>query len=91
MHLLSASTQVLGGRQRRPSYWFESRSYYFRKNHGWLYGQLANVTWLAGFASWRLRRIVQGKPDSDPPNLLWDFVRFNFFGGERRSASRQIP
>ena len=31
-----------------------------------------------GFASWRLRRRVQRKPDPDPPGLLGDFVRYNF-------------
>jgi hypothetical protein len=91
MHVLSAATQVLEGRNRRPWYWFQSRNHYFRKNHGELYRLLANVIWTLGFASWRVRRIVQRKPDPDPPHLLRDFVRFSFFDGARRSGQRQLP
>jgi hypothetical protein len=29
-----------------------------------------------------MRRIVQRKPDRDPPHMLWDFLRYN------RSPSR---
>jgi hypothetical protein len=64
--------------RRRPRYWFESRSRYFRKNHGPIYKLLADVAWASGFALWRLRRRLQRKPDPDPPGLLWDFVRYNF-------------
>ncbi len=60
--------------RRRPRYWFESRSRYFVKNHGRLYAACADAAWIVGFALWRIRRIVQGKPDKDPPHMLWDFV-----------------
>ena len=68
--------------QRKPQYWFESRRRYFIKNHGWLYAVLADVMWSVGFVGWRIRRLIQGKPDQDPPMFLWDFIRnsvlFNF-------------
>ncbi|HAA26620.1 MAG TPA: glycosyl transferase family 2, partial [Cyanobacteria bacterium UBA8553] len=48
---------------------------YFLKNYGWLNAALADVVWALGFAVWRLRRVLQGKPDNDPPNLLEDFLR----------------
>jgi hypothetical protein len=42
----------------------------------------ANVAWASAYATYRLRRIIQRKPDTDPAGLLWDFVKYNFsFGG----------
>lgn len=66
--------------KRVPKYWFESRRRYFVKNHGSIYRRTADLAWASGFATWRLRRLVQRKPDNDPPHLLWDFLKFNFTG-----------
>ena len=44
---------------------------------------LADLAWSLGHASYRLRRLVQRKPDTDPQWLLWDFIRFNFLLAER--------
>lgn len=66
--------------KRRPAYWFASRRRYFLKNHGRAYLTAANILWLVGHASWRLRRLIQRKPDTDPPLMMWDFVRYNFLG-----------
>jgi GT2 family glycosyltransferase len=74
----SGVTDVKKPARRMPRYWFESRRRYFQRNHGWFYERLADVAWVAGFSLWRLRRRIQRKPDSDPPSLLWDFIRFNF-------------
>ncbi len=60
--------------QRLPKYWFDSRRRYFIKNHGWIYTALTDVFWASSFALWRLRRIIQRKPDRDPPKLLSDFL-----------------
>jgi hypothetical protein len=79
VHVLSAATKVLTGERRRPPYWFESRKHYFVKNHGRVYAFLSSLVWALGYATWRLRRLIQRKPDTDPPHLLWDFVRFTFF------------
>ncbi len=65
-----------------PRYWFDSRRRYFLKNHGRLYLGLADVGWLAGYLLWQCRRVLQRKPSNDPPGLLWDFIRFNFFPQE---------
>ncbi|HIK30406.1 MAG TPA: glycosyltransferase family 2 protein [Oscillatoriales cyanobacterium M59_W2019_021] len=61
--------------QRFPAYRLQSRRRYFVKNYGWLYAAVADVLWIGGFALWRLRRAIQCKPDTDPPYLLWDFIR----------------
>ena len=79
-HIGSVSTGMKERSRRMPEFWFASRRYYFRKNHGRLYLVAANLLWVIGFASWRLRRRLQQKPDLDPPRLLGDFVRYNLLG-----------
>ena len=77
VHLVGQVSGLVNGRRptRRPAYWFESRRRYFLKHLGWFRLLLADVTFAIGFAFWRFRRPLQGKPDFDPPYLLWDFIR----------------
>jgi GT2 family glycosyltransferase len=67
--------------KRLPQYWFDSRRRYFLKNYGWLSAFLADTAWILGYLLWLLRRVVQGKPDNDPPYLLQDFLRNSVFRG----------
>ena len=60
-----------------------ARRRYFLNNHGRLATVLADLAWSLGHASYRLRRLVQRKPDTDPQWLLWDFIRFNFLLAQR--------
>ena len=76
VHFPGSSTSVTNTKappKRRPRYWFDSRRRYFVKNYGWLYAVLSDAVWLFGFSLWRMRRVVQCKPDNDPPKLLGDF------------------
>ena len=76
VHLVGQSSGVTNTKmspQRLPSYWFDSRRRYFLKNHGWFYTAVTDLVWLLSFALWRCRRVLQGKPDNDPPHLLGDF------------------
>lgn len=59
--------------KRRPTYWFDSRRRFFVKNYGWAYAILTEAAWIVGFVLWRVRRVIQQKPDLDPPNFLSDF------------------
>lgn len=59
-------------RQRVPIYWFQSRRHYFLKNFGWIGSLIADLAFTAGYGSWRLRRFLQRKSDSDPPRMLID-------------------
>jgi GT2 family glycosyltransferase len=70
--------------KRLPTYWFDSRRRYFLKNYGWLYAALTDVIWILGFTIWRWRRVVQRKPDDDPPKLWSDFLLNSIFlkGGQ---------
>jgi hypothetical protein len=81
MHIAGQSTGVTcsGPPKRLPQYWFDSRRRYFIKNHGLLYAALADTVWFLGFALWRLRRLIQRKPDGDPPKMLNDFLLNSVF------------
>ena len=81
LHLVGQSSDVTSAAaptRRRPRYWFEARRLYFLTHHGRLRTVVANVLHVAAFACYRLRRLVQRKPDEDPRLLLWDLVRYNF-------------
>jgi hypothetical protein len=90
IHLEGASTGIKATTvKRRPAYWFEARRRFFLKNYGALYTALVDAAYLAGFALWRLRRLVQGKPDTDPPHMLADSLRHSVFATGFRV--REVP
>jgi N-acetylglucosaminyl-diphospho-decaprenol L-rhamnosyltransferase len=78
VHLVGRSTGVTVRQNppRRPRYWWESRYRFFTRNYGRLYTFATDLIWMAAYATWRLRRRVQRKPDNDPPHMLADFLRF---------------
>ncbi|MBF2026925.1 MAG: glycosyltransferase family 2 protein [Oscillatoriales cyanobacterium C42_A2020_001] len=86
MHILGQSTGVTAKNQapkRLPQYWYDSRRRYFLKNHGWFYAAVADASWLVGYGLWRIRRVLQRKPDGDPPKMLRDsFYNSVFFKHE---------
>jgi GT2 family glycosyltransferase len=78
MHIAGQSTGVTvrnSSPKRLPAYWFDSRRRYFIKNYGWFYASITDIIWIISFSTWCVRRIVQRKPDRDPPYFLWDFMR----------------
>lgn len=75
----SGVTDPTRRRKRRPAYWFESRRRYFVKNFGRTYAAAADAAFMASFATWRARRKVQGKPDTDPDRMLGDFAQHSVF------------
>ena len=82
MHILGQSTGVTATNQapkRLPQYWYDSRRRYFLKNHGWFYTALVDIGWLSGYSLWRVRRVLQQKPDTDPPKMLQDTFRNSVF------------
>ena len=86
VHLVGQSSGVTRAgeeRKRRPRYWFEARNRYFMANHGRAKALAADVTHTLAYASYRLRRLVQRKPDNDPKWMLWDFIRYNFLPVKR--------
>lgn len=76
IHLEGGSTGISGRiHKRRPQYWFQARRRFFLKHYGPLRTALVDAAFISGFAMWRVRRRLQGKPDSDPPDMLSDFIR----------------
>jgi GT2 family glycosyltransferase len=94
VHLVGQSSGVTDPNKpakRLPTYWFDSRRRYFIKNYGLVYTALTDVSWASGFAAWRVRRVLQGKPDSDPPKFLRDFVLNSvFFKGGKIEKSKNF-
>lgn len=79
-HLSGATTGISASRlKRRPDYLFQARRRFWLKNHGALYAAFVDAAFITGFALWRLRRLLTGKPDQDPPKFLWDSVRHSVF------------
>lgn len=77
MHLSGQSTGVTGEgsmTRRLPAYWFQSRRRYFTKNHGLVYGMVADLAWIVSHCLWRARCALQGKPVEQHPHLLRDFL-----------------
>ncbi|MBX3707318.1 MAG: glycosyltransferase family 2 protein [Pseudomonadales bacterium] len=85
-HVGSASTGLQRLNRRRAPYWFESRSRYFRRHHGYLYLALSNLVWVPTYMLWRLRVRIQRLGDTDPPRLLLDFIWHGL-----RSLTRSEP
>lgn len=82
IHVQAAATELVGPKSKgkqRPTYWFESRRRYFVKHHGPAYAMAADAFWATGYLTWRVRRILQRKPDPDPPKLLRDFILNSVF------------
>ena len=78
IHYVGASTGISDLRKkapRRPTYWFESRRWFYLKHHGLLYLLLADLLWMTAFLNWRLRRWLLKREDLDPPYFLKDFFR----------------
>jgi hypothetical protein len=79
IHLVAQASDIHAVRKRRPGYWFDSRRRYLLKHLGKLRTTLADAGWLAGYATWRVRRVIQRKPDLDPVGLLGDFAKNTVF------------
>jgi hypothetical protein len=82
-HVGSATTGLQDKSRRTPGFWFDSRSHYFRKNHGAPYLAASNVAHAAGIFTWRVRRRIQRKPETHAPHYLVDFVRHSWGSGRR--------
>jgi N-acetylglucosaminyl-diphospho-decaprenol L-rhamnosyltransferase len=82
MHLAGQSTQVTGAiskSKRIPPYLFEARRRYFLKNYGPFYAALVDAGCIAGLLLWRLRVVLTGREDTDPPHRLGDTIRQSVF------------
>ncbi|MGB7318943.1 MAG: glycosyltransferase family 2 protein [Planktotalea sp.] len=76
---------------RMPQYWFDSRLHYFTKNHGWLYALLAVKAHVVGGLLWRVRRLLQGKPQADPDHFLRDLIVHDTRNLLSRPRAAKVP
>lgn len=72
-HIGSVSTGM-GTWKRTPTYWFESRWYYYSKNYGRAYAITATLFNAMGTSLWRLRRMIERKPNTDARRFVRDLV-----------------
>lgn len=93
VHLVGQASGLNAAQQnkRRAPYWFEARRRYFLKHLGRTRTLLADTAFMAGFATWRLRRRVQRKPDGDPERFLSDFARHSVWRRGFRLDDRPTP
>jgi len=92
VHLVGQSSGVTNTKEalkRRPQYWFESRNRFFTKNYGKLYKAIADILVIIAFLLWSVRRIIQGKPNYDPPYFLRDFIKSSFGLAKTKPAISQ--
>jgi len=68
-HIGSVSTGMKGW-TRVPDYWFDSRLYYFIKNHGRIYAATATLVHLVGGGLHRLRCFVTRKTSRKAPRMF---------------------
>lgn len=71
--------------RRRPAYWFESRRRYFVLNHGRAYAICADLFALLGLSLAAVRRVIERKPNTQPPHFVSDFVRHGSILNGRRT------
>lgn len=73
MHIGSVSTGMKTWK-RMPAYWFDSRLWYYTKNHGALYAAAATAAYVAGAAISRLRGLFGSRNTGQPQHFLGDLV-----------------
>jgi N-acetylglucosaminyl-diphospho-decaprenol L-rhamnosyltransferase len=89
IHLVGCSTKISDPKKeqvnkRRPKYWYQARARFFIKSYGPLYAAMADIAFLSGCALWRVRRLIERKPDSDPRHMMLDtFLNSVFVRGWR--------
>lgn len=73
MHIGSVSTGMKSWK-RIPGYWFDSRLWYYTKNHGAVYAALATLSYIAGSMILRARQTVSRRPGTGPDRFLSDLI-----------------
>ncbi|MDR7092356.1 glycosyltransferase family 2 protein [Hydrogenophaga laconesensis] len=77
MHIGSVSTGMKGWK-RMPGYWFDSRLWYYIKNHGPFYAALATLSYVAGSMVMQARQLFGRKRATGPDRFLGDLISHAF-------------
>jgi N-acetylglucosaminyl-diphospho-decaprenol L-rhamnosyltransferase len=84
VHMMGRSSGVINGKlatRLAPDYWYQSRAYYFRKNHGRTYAFAADLAWMAGALLYYARSKVTGAKDPALWTSIRRFAKSQFGGG----------
>lgn len=84
VHMMGRSSGVVNGKlatRLAPDYWYQSRAYYFRKNHGRAYALAADLAWMAGALLYYARSKVAGVKDPALWATIKRFAKSQFGGG----------
>ncbi|HEY9096500.1 MAG TPA: glycosyltransferase family 2 protein, partial [Hydrogenophaga sp.] len=73
MHIGSVSTGMKTWK-RTPAFWFDSRLWYFTKNHGMAYAALATVAYVAGAMIAGMRCLFGHTGTGQPQHFLGDLI-----------------
>lgn len=73
MHIGSVSTGMQNWK-RMPGYWFDSRLWYYTKNHGAIYAGLATLAYVTGSLIARTRQMLGRKKATGPERFLGDLI-----------------
>ncbi len=90
LHIGSVSTGLKTW-TRTPQYWFDSRCYYYTKNHGAAYMAATTLARIAGCTIWRVRRVSPNKPPGDPPMFLRDLITHSVRALFGRTPQKTAP
>lgn len=85
VHLVGQSTDMKHSKQssgKAPDYWYDSRRYYFRKNHGAGFATMADAAWSAGKVINGLKGLLKGQ---SPVHPLGDIAGLRAAGRRARS------
>jgi len=72
-HIGSVSTGMKKA-GRMPGFWFDSRLYYFVKNHGHLYALVATILHVLAATFERILKFLRRKPSKQRPRFLCDMI-----------------
>lgn len=78
IHQVGAATGISDHRKaapRRPTYWFESRQRFFRKQYGLCGLLIADFAWIVAFGLSKTKALLQSKQINTPPHFFADFMK----------------
>lgn len=90
-HISGASTGINNHKKaikRLPTYWFESRQYFYRKNYGRLYLVAVDLMQIICHFIWAGRAKIQNKEDDTPPYFVQDIIRNDFFKLKKKNTTK---
>lgn len=73
MHIGSVSTGMKTWK-RMPAFWFDSRLWYFTKNHGALYAAACTLAYAAGALIFKMRQVFGKRTANLPQHFLGDLL-----------------